>query len=58
MPSAGVEPTFQASEACVLSIALFSTPKGYKRCYINELYMFEYIPMRVIPVNDDTKAYE
>jgi hypothetical protein len=44
MPSAGIEPAFQASEACVLSVALRGRNRKY---FFNRLhYMIEYPPLQ------------
>lgn len=42
MPSAGIEPAFQASEACVLSVALRGLSK-----FNNEInYMLEHVSLQ------------
>ncbi|MEH7075803.1 hypothetical protein [Neobacillus drentensis] len=56
MRSAGIEPAFQASEACVLSVAPLRVHKVFERCYINGLCLFECFSLRVIPINNDTET--
>jgi hypothetical protein len=44
MPSAGIEPAFQASEACVLSVALRGRNRKY---FFNRLhYMIDSLPLQ------------
>ena len=56
MRSAGIEPAFQASEACVLSVAPLVGTISFERCYINGLCLFKWFSLRVIPINNDTET--